>query len=161
MPLWESRGGASGGVGATPPTVPRLTNPKRKSQQGAGSEASLPVTSRFLRSASQLALSTCRPLARPSIRNTKRSRTSSKSHSYPKRRYEIGNQKSRIYYLYGAVREIRGASDCRRLPSPENPTSAKAASSISSATAAPSRARPKRLAKPGSSMPSCSTTAFI
>jgi len=57
MPLAESRGGASGGVWGNAPTVPRQIYSKKTANKGAGSEASLPVTLRFLRSASQLALS--------------------------------------------------------------------------------------------------------
>ena len=56
MPLAESRGGASGGVWGNAPTVPRATNSKDEVNKGAGSEASLPVTLRFLRSAPQAAL---------------------------------------------------------------------------------------------------------
>ena len=54
MPLAESRGGASGGVWGNAPTVPRATNSKDEVNKGAGSEASLPVTLRFLRSAPKL-----------------------------------------------------------------------------------------------------------
>ncbi len=42
------------GFGATPPTVFRALNSKRTAHKGAGSEAYLPVTSRFLRSAPKL-----------------------------------------------------------------------------------------------------------
>ena len=56
MPLAESRGGASGGVWGNAPTVPRATNSKDEVNKGAGREASLPVTLRFLRSAPQAAL---------------------------------------------------------------------------------------------------------
>ena len=60
LPLAESRGSASGRVWGNAPIVPRTTNSKRKLKQGAGSEASLPVTLRFLRSAPQAAPSnTC------------------------------------------------------------------------------------------------------
>ena len=54
MPLAESRGGASGGVWGNAPNVPRATNSKDEVNKGAGSEASLPVTLRFLRSAPKL-----------------------------------------------------------------------------------------------------------
>ena len=54
MPLAGSRGGASGGVWGNAPTVPRATNSKDEVNKGAGSEASLPVTLRFLRSAPKL-----------------------------------------------------------------------------------------------------------
>ena len=42
------------GVWGNAPTVPRPTNPKEAANKGAGSEASLPVTLRFLRSAPKL-----------------------------------------------------------------------------------------------------------
>ena len=64
MPLAESRGGASGGVWGNAPTVPRATNSKDEVNKGAGSEASLPVTLRFLRSAPQAALPTTCILSR-------------------------------------------------------------------------------------------------
>ena len=54
MPLAESRGGASGGVWGNAPIVPQATNSKEEVNQGAGSEASLPVTSRVLRRAPKL-----------------------------------------------------------------------------------------------------------
>ena len=54
MPLAESRGGASGGVWGNAPTVPRQIYSKKTANKGAGSEASLPVTLRFLRSAPKL-----------------------------------------------------------------------------------------------------------
>ena len=54
MPLAESRGGASGGVWGNAPTVPRQTYSKEEVNKGAGSEASLPVTSRVLRRAPKL-----------------------------------------------------------------------------------------------------------
>ena len=57
MPLAESRGGASGGVWGNAPTVPRQIYSKKTANKGAGSEASLPVTLRVRRRASQLALS--------------------------------------------------------------------------------------------------------
>ena len=57
MPLAESRGGASGGVWGNAPTVPRATSMPNALNKSAGSEAFLPVTSRFLRSAPQAALS--------------------------------------------------------------------------------------------------------
>ena len=63
----QSRGGVKGGsplrgqgaelpcgVWGNAPTVPRATNSKEEVNQGAGSEASLPVTLRFLRSAPKL-----------------------------------------------------------------------------------------------------------
>ena len=58
LPLAESRGSASGGVWGNAPTVSRATSPKGKSNKGAGSEASLPVTLRVLRRAPQAALLT-------------------------------------------------------------------------------------------------------
>ena len=54
FPLAGSRGGAPCGVWGNAPTVPRATNSKEEVNQGAGSEASLPVTLRFLRSAPKL-----------------------------------------------------------------------------------------------------------
>ena len=54
LPLAESRGSASGGVWGNAPTVPRQTYSKEEVNKGAGSEASLPVTSRVLRRASKL-----------------------------------------------------------------------------------------------------------
>ena len=67
----QSRGGVKGGglrpfssapcgVWGNAPTVPRATDSKGKANKGAGSEASLPVTLRFLRSAPKLLYS---PLA--------------------------------------------------------------------------------------------------
>ena len=56
MPLAESRGSASGGVWGNAPTAPRATSMPNVSNKGAGSEASLPVTSRVLRRAPQAAL---------------------------------------------------------------------------------------------------------
>ncbi len=54
MSLAESRGGASGGVWGNAPTVFRVLNSKEAANKGAGSEASLPVTSRSRRSAPNL-----------------------------------------------------------------------------------------------------------
>ena len=54
FPLAESRGSASGGVWGNAPTVFRATNSKETANKGAGSEASLPVTSRVRRRAPQL-----------------------------------------------------------------------------------------------------------
>ena len=54
FPLAGSRGSAPCGVWGNAPTVPRPTNPKEAANKGAGSEASLPVTSRVLRRASKL-----------------------------------------------------------------------------------------------------------
>ena len=54
LPLAESRGSASGGVWGNAPTVPRQTYSKEAANKGAGSEASLPVTSRVLRRAPKL-----------------------------------------------------------------------------------------------------------
>ena len=54
LPLAESRGSASGGVWGNAPTVPRQTYSKEEVNKGAGSEASLPVTSRVLRRAPKL-----------------------------------------------------------------------------------------------------------
>ena len=51
MPLAGCRGGAPAGVWGNAPTVPRQTNSKGTAHKGAGSEASLPLTSRSLRSA--------------------------------------------------------------------------------------------------------------
>ena len=51
LPLAESRGSASGGVWGNAPTVSRQTYSKEEVNKGAGSEASLPVTSRVLRRA--------------------------------------------------------------------------------------------------------------
>ena len=54
LPLAESRGGASGEVWGNAPTVPRATSMPKALNKGAGSEASLPVTSRVLRRAPKL-----------------------------------------------------------------------------------------------------------
>ena len=54
LPLAESRGSASGGVWGNAPTVPLQTYSKEAANKGAGSEASLPVTSRVLRRAPKL-----------------------------------------------------------------------------------------------------------
>ena len=70
MPLAESRGGASGGVWGNAPTVPRQIYSKKTANKGAGSEASLPVTLRFLRSAPQAALPTTCILSRRWARPT-------------------------------------------------------------------------------------------
>ena len=51
MSLAGSRGGAPCGVWGNAPTVARATNSKEAANKGAGSEASLPVTSRSRRSA--------------------------------------------------------------------------------------------------------------
>ena len=51
MPLAGCRGGAPAGVWGNAPTVPRQTHSKGITNKGAGSEASLPLTSRSLRSA--------------------------------------------------------------------------------------------------------------
>ena len=50
MPLAGCRGGAPAGVWGNAPTVPRQTHSKGITNKGAGSEASLPLTSRSLRS---------------------------------------------------------------------------------------------------------------
>ena len=72
MPLAESRGGASGGVWGNAPTVFRALNSKEATNQGAGSEASLPLTLRSRRSAPKplyLLLAYCRAKwARPDSR---------------------------------------------------------------------------------------------
>ena len=60
FPLAGSRGGAPCGVWGNAPTVARATNSKEAANKGAGSEASLPVTSRSRRSAPKLHI---RPLA--------------------------------------------------------------------------------------------------
>ena len=54
MPLAESRGSASGGVWGNAPTVSRATSLSNALNKGAGSEASLPVTSRVRRRAPKL-----------------------------------------------------------------------------------------------------------
>ena len=54
LPLAGSRDSVPCGVWGNAPTVPRPTNPKEAANKGAGSEASLPVTLRFLRSALKL-----------------------------------------------------------------------------------------------------------
>ena len=54
FPLAGSRDSVPCGVWGNAPTVPRATNSKEEVNQGAGSEASLPVTLRFLRSAPKL-----------------------------------------------------------------------------------------------------------
>ena len=60
LPLAESRDSVPCGGWGNAPTVPRTLNFKDAVNKGAGSEASLPVTLRFLRSASQAAPSnTC------------------------------------------------------------------------------------------------------
>ena len=64
FPLAESRGSASGGVWGNAPIVPRATSMPNALNKGAGSEASLPVTSRSRRSAPQAALSINSTLSR-------------------------------------------------------------------------------------------------
>ena len=54
FPLAGSRDSVPCGVWGNAPTVSRATSPKGKSNKGAGSEASLPVTSRVLRRAPKL-----------------------------------------------------------------------------------------------------------
>ena len=54
LPLAGSRDSVPCGVWGNAPTVSRVTSPKGKSNKGAGSEASLPVTSRVLRRAPKL-----------------------------------------------------------------------------------------------------------
>ena len=54
FPLAESRGSASGGGWGNAPIVPRATSMPNALNKGAGSEASLPVTSRSRRSAPKL-----------------------------------------------------------------------------------------------------------
>ena len=56
MPLAGSRDSVPCGVWGNAPTVPQATNSKEEVNQGAGSEASLPVTLRVLRRAPQAAL---------------------------------------------------------------------------------------------------------
>ena len=51
LPLAGCRDSVPAGVWGNAPTVPRPTNPKEATNKGAGSEASLPVTLRFRRSA--------------------------------------------------------------------------------------------------------------
>ena len=51
MSLAGCRDSVPAGVWGNAPTVPRPTNPKEAANKGAGSEASLPVTLRFRRSA--------------------------------------------------------------------------------------------------------------
>ena len=60
LPLAESRGGASGGVWATPQLFLVKSIQREQPTKGAGSEASLPVTLRVLRRAPKLHI---RPLA--------------------------------------------------------------------------------------------------
>ena len=73
-PLAGSRGSAPCGVWGNAPTVPRPTNSKEAANKSAGSEASLPVTSRVLRRAPKLLyplLAHCRAKwARPHSRST-------------------------------------------------------------------------------------------
>ena len=54
LPLAGSRDSVPCGVWGNAPTVPRATNSKEAANKGAGSEASLPVTSRSRRSAPKL-----------------------------------------------------------------------------------------------------------
>ena len=54
LPLAGSRDSVPCGVWGNAPTVPRQTYSKDEANKGAGSEASLPVTSRVLRRASKL-----------------------------------------------------------------------------------------------------------
>ena len=54
MSLAGCRDSVPAGVWGNAPTVPRPTNPKEVTNKGAGSEASLPVTLRFRRSAPKL-----------------------------------------------------------------------------------------------------------
>ena len=74
FPLAGSRGSAPCGVWGNAPTVPRATNSKEAANKGAGSEASLPVTSRSRRSAPKPLyplLAHCRAKwARPHSRST-------------------------------------------------------------------------------------------
>ena len=74
FPLAGSRGSAPCGVWGNAPTVPRPTNSKEAANKSAGSEASLPVTSRVLRRAPKLLyplLAHCRAKwARPHSRST-------------------------------------------------------------------------------------------
>ena len=81
FPLAGSRGGAPCGVWGNAPTVSRATSMPNALNKGAGSEASLPVTLRSLRSAPKLLYPTsmqCRAKwARP------RSLTSDHSWSFP------------------------------------------------------------------------------
>ena len=58
FPLAGSRDSVPCGAWGSAPTVPRPTNPKRKVNKAAGSEASLPVTLRVLRRAPKLLPST-------------------------------------------------------------------------------------------------------
>ena len=74
FPLAGSRGSAPCGVWGNAPTVPRQTNHKEAANKSAGSEASLPVTSRVLRRAPKPLyplLAHCRAKwARPHSRST-------------------------------------------------------------------------------------------
>ena len=54
LPLAGCRDSVPAGVWGNAPTVPRPINPKEAANKGAGSEASLPVTLRFRRSAPKL-----------------------------------------------------------------------------------------------------------
>ncbi len=78
MPLAGSRDSVPCGAWGSAPTVPRVTSMPNVSNKGAGSEASLPVTSRVLRRAHNLLFSTSMPCrarwARPSSWSFKRSR---------------------------------------------------------------------------------------
>ena len=131
MPLAESRGGASGGLGQRP-NCSSSDQSKKESRQRRR-QRSVPASNFF--ALPQKRPNPCsfnfsrilsRPLARPEHPEHQKEVAHPKSHAYPKKEIRNwGNQKSRIYYLYGAVREIRGrrtAADCRCW---ENPTSAK------------------------------------
>ena len=87
------------GVWGNAPTVPRVTIPKKKTTKGAGSEASLPVTSRFLRSAPKLLFPTpmlCRArLARPCSWSFKHSWSFPQARVSPLRRRQKGNGNGR------------------------------------------------------------------
>ena len=99
MPLAESRGSASGGVWGNAPTVGRATSLSNALNKGAGSEASLPVTSRVLRRAYNLLFSTfmlCRARwARPSSWSFKRSRFFPRAGMSRLRRRPKGNENRR------------------------------------------------------------------
>ena len=99
LPLAESRGGASGGVWGNAPTVPRQIYSKKTANKGAGSEASLPVTLRFLRSAPKLLFPTpmlCRARwARPDYLTSDHSWSFPKAGVSPLRRRQKGNGNGR------------------------------------------------------------------
>ena len=99
MSLAGSRGGAPCGVWGNAPTVARATNSKEAANKGAGSEASLPVTSRSRRSAPKLLYPTsmqCRAKwARPDCLTSDHSWSFPQAGVSPLQRRRGGNENKR------------------------------------------------------------------